>query len=160
MTSRKLPYRRGTGAVLFNRRGEVFVGQRVDSRGEYWQMPQGGIDGAEEPAEAVLRELEEEIGTAKAEILAESREWLTYDLPADLVGTAWGGRYRGQTQKWFALRFTGEDTDINLDTEHPEFKVWRWAPFNRIESLVVPFKRRLYRAVVQEFALIAQQFAL
>ncbi len=114
-------------------------------------MPQGGIDDGESPETAALRELEEEIGTAKAEIIAASTDWIRYDLPPELVGKAWKGRYRGQKQKWFALRFTGTDADINIETEHPEFDAWRWVDFDRLVDLVVPFKRELYRAVVKEF---------
>jgi putative (di)nucleoside polyphosphate hydrolase len=116
-----------------------------------WQMPQGGIDPGETPSEAALRELREEIGTDKAEILAESRAWLCYDVPSDIVGTIWGGRYRGQRQKWFLMRFTGNDADIDLATEHPEFDDWRWARPEQLPELIVPFKRRLYIDVLDEF---------
>jgi putative (di)nucleoside polyphosphate hydrolase len=152
-----LPYRRGVGVVLFNRDGEVFAARRLDTSQEAWQMPQGGIDDGETPRQAALRELEEEIGTAKAEIIAESAVWLTYDLPAELVGKVWGGRYRGQTQKWFALAFTGRDEDINIHTRHPEFCAWRWVPFDDLVTLIVPFKRDLYRAVCEEFTPLARQ---
>jgi putative (di)nucleoside polyphosphate hydrolase len=155
----QLPYRRGVGLVLFNRRGQVFVARRIDMDSEAWQMPQGGIDPGETPSQAAMRELEEEIGTAAAEIVAESTCWQTYDLPRELIGKLWKGRFRGQTQKWFALRFTGQDSDINLATEHPEFAAWRWVPFDRLIDLIVPFKREIYRAVVAEFAPIARQIA-
>lgn len=153
-----LPYRPGVGLMLFNQEGAVFAARRIDTPADAWQMPQGGIDEGETPAQAALRELEEEIGTGKAEIIGESAVWLTYDLPADLVGKAWKGRYRGQTQKWFALRFTGRDSDINIQTEHPEFAEWRWVPFDQLVALIVPFKRDIYRAVCQEFAAIARSF--
>lgn len=149
-----LPYRQGVGLVLFNRQGLVFVARRIDNA-DGWQMPQGGIDKGEEPQTAALRELEEEIGTAKAEIIAESKGWLTYDLPVDLVGKVWKGKYRGQTQKWYALRFTGSDTDINIHTEHPEFDAWRWVHFSELVDLIVPFKRELYRQVAAEFSELA-----
>jgi len=148
-----LPYRLGVGAVLFNAQGLVFIGQRAGGRFPLaWQLPQGGIDEGEKPAEAVLRELEEEIGTAKADIIAESRTWLTYDLPDELTGVAWGGKYRGQKQKWFALMFTGIDSDFDLDAhDKPEFSAWRWAGLKDLPGLIVPFKRRLYDDIVSEF---------
>ena len=151
-----LPYRRGVGLMLFNPAGLVWVGRRLDQKGEAWQMPQGGIDEGETPEQAALRELEEEIGTGSAAIVGESAGWVTYDLPPELVGVAWKGRYRGQKQKWFALRFTGRDSDIDIDTEHPEFAEWRWVEFDRLVELIVPFKRELYRQVTAEFADLAQ----
>ena len=120
-------------------------------------MPQGGIDEGETPEQAALRELEEEIGTASAAIVGESKDWLTYDLPPELVGVAWKGRYRGQKQKWFALRFTGSDDEIRIDTEHPEFAEWRWVEFDRLIELIVPFKRDLYAQVTAEFAALAER---
>ncbi len=154
-----LPYRRGVGLVLFNRQGEVFAARRLDSEVEAWQMPQGGIDPGETPEQAAIRELEEEIGTAKAEIIGATSGWLTYDLPPELVGKVWKGRYRGQVQKWFALRFTGSDGDIDIHTAHPEFCEWRWVPFDSLVDLIVPFKRDLYRAVTTELAPLARQLA-
>ncbi len=147
-----LPYRPGVGIFLLNAAGEVFVAQRIDTRQEAWQMPQGGIDDGETPRQAALREMAEEIGTNKAEILAESRGWLSYDLPPELVSKVWKGRYRGQKQKWFALRFLGEDCDIDLATPDPEFLSWRWLPADRLPDLIVPFKQALYRDVLAEFA--------
>lgn len=144
-------YRRGVGIMLFNRAGLVFVAQRIDTDIDAWQMPQGGIDDGEAPAAAALRELEEETGTDRAEIVAESKGWFTYDLPADLRARVWGGKYRGQTQKWFAMRFTGTDADIDLDTAHPEFSAWKWAKPAALPDLIVPFKRDLYRELVAEF---------
>jgi putative (di)nucleoside polyphosphate hydrolase len=152
-----LPYRRGVGLMLFNRQGRVFAARRLDTPGEAWQMPQGGIDHGETPRQAAMRELGEEIGTEKAEIIGEMDDWLTYDLPAELIGKVWKGRYRGQTQKWFALIFTGNDGDIDIATAHPEFCEWRWTPFDQLVSLIVPFKRELYRAVTLEFAPIARR---
>lgn len=146
-----LPYRPGVGLMLFNAEGRVFVGRRIDSTVEAWQMPQGGIDDGETPEQAALRELAEEIGTNDAEIIASSRDWLTYDLPAELVGKVWKGRFRGQKQKWFALRFRGSDADINIATAHPEFNAWCWAPFEQLAELIVPFKRTLYLQVMEEF---------
>ena len=152
-----LPYRSGVGLVLFNPQGLVWVGRRLDQKGEAWQMPQGGIDEGETPEQAALRELEEEIGTARAEIVGETAGWLTYDLPPELVGVAWKGRYRGQKQKWFALRFTGSDADISIETEHPEFAEWRWLEFDRLMEVIVPFKRDLYAQVTAEFADLARR---
>ena len=146
-----LPYRPGVGIMLFSRAGEIFVARRIDAKADAWQMPQGGIDGGEEPRAAALRELEEEIGTGNAIVLAESRDWYAYDLPRELVGRVWGGRYRGQRQKWFAMRFLGADSEINLATAHPEFDAWRWVPLDRLCGLIVPFKRPLYTALVEEF---------
>jgi putative (di)nucleoside polyphosphate hydrolase len=151
MTATDPEYRAGVGVMLLNRGGLVFVGRRHDMAGEHWQMPQGGIDSGEEPRVAALRELEEEIGTANAEILAETRGWMTYDLPDDLRRTAWKGRYKGQTQKWFAARFLGSDAEINLDTAHPEFEAWQWIEPRRLPEVIVPFKRQLYADLLEEF---------
>ncbi|MGQ0742450.1 MAG: RNA pyrophosphohydrolase [Alphaproteobacteria bacterium] len=151
-----LPYRPGVGIMLFNRRGEVFLGKRIDQTLEGWQMPQGGIDEGEDPSEAALRELEEEIGTRKAEIVREYPGWLNYDLPPRLVGLSLRGRYRGQSQKWFAMRFLGEDVDINLATEDPEFSHWRWARVDELSRLIVPFKRDTYAKVIAAFRDLAQ----
>jgi putative (di)nucleoside polyphosphate hydrolase len=155
-----LPYRPGVGLMLFNGQGLVFTAKRIDTSGAAWQMPQGGIDDGEQPRQAVFREMKEEIGTDQAELLAETSDWLRYDLPTALVGKVWKGRFRGQTQKWFALRFTGRDCDIDIRTEHPEFDDWRWTRFDQLLDLVVPFKRDLYRAVMAEFAPVARDLAL
>jgi putative (di)nucleoside polyphosphate hydrolase len=157
----ELPYRPNVGAVLFNKDGLVFVARRADMPNAEgpaggWQLPQGGIDPGEDPKTAVLRELEEEIGTGKAEVIGEHPEWLTYDLPPDLLGIAWRGKYRGQRQRWFALRFLGKDSDINLELDpHPEFDAWRWAPLAELPSLAVPFKRAIYDVLVKSFASFA-----
>ncbi|MDO9708182.1 RNA pyrophosphohydrolase [Paracraurococcus lichenis] len=157
-----LPYRPCVGAVLFNRDGLVLVARRADLPNAEgapggWQLPQGGIDAGEDPAIAVFRELEEEIGTASAEILAEHPDWLHYDLPPALLGKALGGRYRGQTQRWFALRFTGEDADIRLDLDpHPEFDAWRWARLEELPGLAVGFKRAIYEVLARDFARFAK----
>ncbi len=149
-----LPYRPGVGIMLANRAGDIFVGQRLDSAVEAWQMPQGGIDEGEDPWAAATRELEEETGIAPhlVERLAESREWLEYDLPPELMGRIWGGRYRGQRQKWFACRFHGTDADVNIFTPHQEFRAWEWKPLAQLPALIVPFKRPLYGALLAEFA--------
>lgn len=148
------PYRDGVGIALLNPADLVFVGQRIDQTAEAWQMPQGGIDPGENPLTAALREMEEEIGVpaSMAEIIAESRDWLTYDLPPDLADKVWKGRYRGQRQKWYLARFKGSDSDINLQTAHPEFNQWRWLPFRQLPDLIVPFKRPIYEMIVAEFA--------
>ena len=145
-------YRRCVGIALIDPRRHVFAAERVDLPGA-WQMPQGGIDPAETPQAAGLRELAEEIGTARADVLAESRLWYAYDLPTKVAGRRWRGRYRGQTQKWLLLRFTGADTDIALDTAHPEFRAWRWLTPTELLDLIVPFKRPVYEAVFEEFDL-------
>lgn len=151
-----LPYRLNVGAVLFSRDGLVFVGKRKGFP-DAWQLPQGGVDDGENIRLAVLRELKEEIGTDKAEILAEHPEWLLYDLPPNLLGVAWKGKYRGQRQKWYALRFTGQDSDIQLDAdEHPEFEAWRWVRLEELPELAVPFKRDIYARLVRDFASYAQ----
>lgn len=150
-----LPYRPCVGVMLVNRDGRVFAGQRLDNPGPAWQMPQGGIDDGETPELAAWRELREEVGTEKAELLAASAEWLSYDLPGDLSRTAWQGRYRGQTQRWFAFRFTGKDTEIDLRTHAAEFEAWRWADIRELPALAIPFKRTVYSQVVAEFARFA-----
>jgi len=144
-------YRSGVGILLLNRAGLAFVGQRIDYPGEAWQMPQGGIDRGETPREAALRELKEEIGTNNTEILAESESWFEYDLPEEFRQHVWRGRYRGQRQKWFAMRFLGQDREIDLATHHPEFSAWKWVEPSALPRLIVPFKRRLYADVLKEF---------
>lgn len=153
------PYRPGIGLVLLNDQGLAFVAQRIDTPGNAWQFPQGGIDEGEDPRATALREMEEEIGTNKAEIIAESRGWISYDLPPDIADRSWKGRFRGQTQKWFCARFTGTDADINLETEHPEFDRWRWMDLEEVPTLIIPFKRALYDQVVAEFLPLARSFA-
>jgi putative (di)nucleoside polyphosphate hydrolase len=147
----ELPYRRGVGALLFNDHGLVFVARRLDTL-DAWQLPQGGIHKGETPRQAVFRELLEEIGTDRAEVLAKSRRWLRYDLPQELRGRVWNGKYRGQEQRWFALRFTGSDADIDLAAHgKPEFDAWRWSDFEDLPRLAVSFKRALYQDLVEEF---------
>lgn len=151
-----LPYRLNVGAVVFSSEGLVFVGRRKGFA-DSWQLPQGGIDAGEDPHKAIMRELKEEIGTDKAEILQEHPEWLLYDLPPHLLGVAWKGQYRGQRQKWFALRFTGVDQDIRLDADdHPEFEEWRWVKLADLPELAVAFKRDIYKRLAIDFAAYAQ----
>lgn len=156
-----LPYRPNVGAVLFNAQGLILVARRADMPNAEgaaggWQLPQGGMDEGEDPAVAVFRELEEEVGTAHAEILAEHPEWLTYDLPPELLGKALGGKWRGQKQKWFALRFLGTDADIRLDLDpHPEFDAWRWAHLAELPAMAVPFKRAIYERLAVDFSRFA-----
>jgi putative (di)nucleoside polyphosphate hydrolase len=138
--------------MLINAEGKVWLGRRADvTEGKNWQMPQGGIDKGETPKQAALRELKEEIGTNKGEIIAETSDWLTYDLPQEASGR-FKGKYRGQKQMWFAIRFTGEDADINIETEHPEFNAWRWADAADVVEEVVEFKRPVYEQVMAAFA--------
>jgi putative (di)nucleoside polyphosphate hydrolase len=153
-----LPYRPCVGIMLLNCDNLVWLGRRFDKandegEGQWWQMPQGGIDEAEDPAKAALRELEEETSVRSAEIIAEAPGWLVYDLPNHLVGTAWNGRFRGQKQKWFAARFLGDDSEIDLAPKGhtPEFDAWRWAPMDELPQLIVPFKRDVYEQVIAAF---------
>ena len=146
--SSDLPYRPCVGIMLFNKDGKVFVGKRIDQTVEGWQMPQGGIDKGESPTEAARRELLEEVGTDKAEIMAEMEDWVTYDLPEHLIGVAFHGKYKGQKQKWFAMRFTGTDGDIDLTAHEPEFSAFQWVAPDKLAELIVPFKRETYRKVI------------
>jgi len=149
----RLPYRRCVGVMLANGAGEVFVGQRIDYNAPAWQMPQGGIDPGESVHDAALRELWEETGVTadKVRIEAETADWLHYDLPHDLVPRIWKGRYRGQAQKWVLMRFLGRDTDVNIATDHPEFSEWCWLPPEDLPAHIVPFKRAVYNAVLDQF---------
>ena len=146
-------YRRGVGVMLLNRDGKVFVGQRIDNPTDAWQMPQGGLDEGEDPEEGALRELEEETGIPrdKVEVIARCPVELVYDLPDDLVGKLWKGKWRGQRQSWFLCRFLGTDEDIDIKTEHPEFRAWKWADPDELPSIIVPFKRKLYEDVLAAF---------
>lgn len=151
-----LPYRSGVGIMLLNAENKVFAAKRIDTRAEAWQMPQGGIDEGENPETAAWREMLEEIGTNNAELIAESQGWYNYDLPEDIQPTIWGGKYRGQQQKWFVMRFLGQDSEINIETDHPEFLEWKWVDMQSLPTLIVPFKRDLYQALVEEFGYLAE----
>ena len=142
--------------MVFNAKGRVFVGKRIDQSIEAWQMPQGGIDEGETPQATMRRELKEEIGTNNVEVLREHPDWLTYDLPEHLLGVAWEGRYRGQRLKWFALRFLGEDDEIDVRTPHQEFSDWKWIAIDELLPLVVPFKRDIYAKVIDAFGDLAK----
>ena len=163
---KSLPYRPCAGMMVLNRAGLVFVGRRTDGPEHVdlthvWQMPQGGIDEDEDPYAAALRELYEETSIRSVQKLGEIAEWLTYDLPSEVVKSAWSGKYRGQKQKWYALRFTGKDSEINIDDpgggDKPEFVEWRWVEMRELPDLVIPFKRRTYERVVKEFKPFARQ---
>jgi putative (di)nucleoside polyphosphate hydrolase len=160
-----LPYRPCAGLTVINREGLVFIGRRssgpehIDET-HVWQMPQGGIDEGEDPYKAALRELYEETSIKSVEKLGEVEDWIAYDIPRDIVGAAWKGKYRGQKQKWYALRFTGKDSEIDIENpgggHEPEFIAWRWEKIERLPELVVPFKRAVYEQVVREFAKFAK----
>ncbi len=148
-----LPYRPCVGVCLINAQGLIFAGLRKDSTALAWQMPQGGIDDGEKPRAAALRELWEETGVTAdlVEFVAKTEDWVTYDLPPELLGRVWGGKYRGQRQKWFLYRYLGNDTQINIATEHPEFSQWKWIAADEMLTSIVPFKRAVYDSVVAEF---------
>ena len=146
-------YRRGVGVMLLNKDGKVFVGRRIDNTDEAWQMPQGGIDEGEKPWATAKRELEEETGISPkfVERIAECPERLKYDLPEEIRHRLWGGKWKGQLQDWYLARFLGDDSDINIATEHPEFNAWKWVDPDELPDLIVPFKRDLYRRLIDEF---------
>ena len=151
--SEDLPYRPCVGVMLMNREGRVFAGRRIDNPGPAWQMPQGGIDPGDKPSEAAYRELWEETGVTRdlVEKVAKTHGWVTYDLPPELLGKVWGGKYRGQKQKWFLFRYLGTDDQIAIATEHPEFAEWCWIDVDEMVAAIVPFKRAVYEEVVRSF---------
>ena len=146
-----LNYRKGVGVFLLNKKKHVWVGKRIDVKNNFWQMPQGGIDGGENDREAMMRELLEEIGTNNIKILGTSKDWLSYDLPVELVGKIWKGQYSGQSQKWFACEFTGNENEINLNTTNPEFDDWKWIKPQMLLKHVIPFKREMYKKILEIF---------
>lgn len=146
-----MPFRPGVGMMIIDKNDRVFVGKRVDSKANGWQMPQGGIDLGETPSTAALREMAEEIGSDKGEIIAESKRWYSYRLPEFLIPKLWDGKYCGQRQKWFLIRFTGQDSDINVKTKHPEFDSWRWMEMHELLDNIIPFKYKLYSRIIIEF---------
>jgi putative (di)nucleoside polyphosphate hydrolase len=150
-------YRAGVGMTIFNAQGLVLVAERIDNPGA-WQMPQGGIDDGEAPQDAVFREMEEEIGTRNARIIAALEDWIHYDIPERTARRLWGGKYKGQKQKWIALEFLGADAEIDLDADkHPEFSQWKWVPLHDLLDYVVPFKRDVYSRLIKDFADIPAQ---
>lgn len=145
-----LPYRLGVGIILVNKDNKIFVGKRIDTRSEAWQMPQGGIDKGEKPKQAVMRELYEEVGIINAKIIKETENWYSYDIPDHLIAKLWNGKYRGQKQKWFLIRFLGNDDEINIHNKHAEFKEWKWTDIDEILEIIVPFKKELYKQIFKE----------
>lgn len=149
---KNLPYRPCAGIMLLNAENKVFVAKRIDTKVEAWQMPQGGIDEGEDTREAALRELEEETGINNVTVIDEYEGWLTYDLPDELYGKVWKGRYGGQTMKWYLMRFNGKDADINIETEHAEFSEWKWSDMKDLPHMIVPFKKDIYQKLADHFA--------
>ena len=147
---KELPLRIGVGIILLNKKNKVFVGKRIDNPKNFWQMPQGGIDKNENLYEAAKRELEEETSIKSVKLIKELDKWLSYDLPSNLLGKIWKGKYRGQKQKWFVMRFLGEDNEINIKTENPEFLEWKWIEFTKLPSVVVNFKVDVYENLKEE----------
>ena len=154
---RKKTYRSGVGLILLNNKAEVFIGKRLDSIVEAWQMPQGGIDKGETALQSLLRESREEIGTDNIKIIEESKSWYRYDLPTDLQDKLWGGKYYGQEQKWFLAQYLGTDEEININTKKPEFIDWKWISFDQLSSVIVNFKQQLYKNLELEFGPIVKK---
>ncbi|MBP6951738.1 MAG: RNA pyrophosphohydrolase [Alphaproteobacteria bacterium] len=143
-------YRPAVGMMILNKENKILVGQRLDNKDPAWQMPQGGISPHEDADQAMLRELQEEIGTRHVEIIIKSKTWYQYDLPTELAGRLWNGKFKGQRQIWYALRFRGEDKEINIHTYHPEFRSWKWVERDELLELIIPFKRDLYSRVLKD----------
>lgn len=150
--SNKLPFRPAVGMVIINKAGKIFIAKRLGSSVSDWQMPQGGILLGETPSSAAMREMEEEIGTGKGKIIAESKNWYSYNVPKSVIPKLWNGKYCGQRQKWFLIEYLGSDNDIKLDTEIPEFSEWQWIEYRNFMKTVMPLKRKLYSNVLKEFA--------
>ncbi len=148
---RELPYRPSVGMMIIDKNSKIFVGKRINTKISAWQMPQGGINLGETPSIAALREMSEELGCNKGHIIAESKYWYSYDVPKALIPKLWNGNFRGQKQKWFLIKFTGTNEDINISTSIPEFEEWRWARIDELLSIIIPFKRKLYKAILKEF---------
>ena len=146
----KLPMRQGVGIIVLNQKNEVFVGKRKDNPIDKWQMPQGGINTNETPFNAMIRELKEETSITKIKVLKEIEHWLEYELPPNLLGKIWKGKFRGQKQKWFIVKFIGDENEINLDTEHPEFIEWKWLDYNLLPEVIVDFKKEVYKKLKNE----------
>ncbi len=153
-----LPFRPGVGMMILDKQNRIFVGKRIDSKLNGWQMPQGGIDLGETPSAAAMREMEEEIGCNKGNIIAESKNWYSYRVPNFLVPKLWDGQFCGQKQKWFLIRFTGDDSDIDINTDCPEFDQWKWVHFDDLLIDIIPFKQKLYKQVIKEFQDMIIQF--
>tara|TARA_Y100000591_G_C21714430_1_gene635325 strand:+ start:105 stop:575 length:471 start_codon:yes stop_codon:yes gene_type:complete len=150
MIKKKLPMRTGVGAIVLNKQNFVFVGKRKDNPIDKWQMPQGGVDINENLRSAMLRELEEETSIKNIKILKEIEYWLQYELPKNLLGKIWKGKYRGQKQKWFIVKFLGDDNEINLNTKNPEFIEWKWVEIDKLTEIIVDFKKEVYKKLVVE----------
>ena len=148
--SKKLPLRIGVGIILLNKKNEVFVGKRIDNPKNFWQMPQGGVGKNESHFSAAKRELEEETGIKQVKLIREIKEWFIYDLPKNLLGKIWKGKYRGQKQKWFIMKFLGKNEDINIKTKNPEFLDWKWVEFSVLSNIVVDFKVDIYKRLTKE----------
>ena len=151
-SEQELPYRPCVGMMILNKdRDMILVGKRIDSKANAWQMPQGGIDTGETPSKAALREMKEELGTNNAVIVSESKQWYSYDVPKALIPRLWNGSYKGQRQKWFLIQFNGSDSEIDINTENPEFAEWKWVPKDELLDVIISFKYRLYKAILNEF---------